>query len=750
MKRKLLYSNALLLMFFLFLSSFTLSAQAIIINAPTPADNPNLAGNSAWNAICAGNAGFNQYYANITWAGTANPGNEFILEISDANGDFSTTTELAKTSAHNTDMDFDLEFSIPTTIRGSGYKMRVRSTDPVKISAESAAYNMYYMDITTNLNISELGDGVPPGSICSATAITLQVDNIPNPETYQYIWYRSGTELTSEKGHTINVTQTGVYYAFIDYGPVCSGAGNTDSNWVDVTIGATGSGIAINSPTNTALCNGDTETLSINLTDPSWTYQWYKNDIAISGAIASTYTVDASVTGFEGDYQVEISGAGICTEKSSALTITNADNFSATRNNAANLVILPAQPETLSITTNAISPTYQWYRNNTPISGATNSTLDITEDGTYYAEVTQGGGTCPGTTRSSDNTIAVVPSSFEIIADYASTYTACVSTSIILEVQTINAIESDGTKTDVTTSLIDSFNYQWRKDGVNVSGATSKSISLTDTPENGTYTVQGILNTYNDTSENLTVQLLTSETVTINSTSTVYCSSSDIITISTTKDLSSETFSWELDGTSINTTDPTITVTAAGTYRLVLDKNGCSLNSNDIVISPLDSSLITLDVDGEVIFPEGSSKTVTANGGTAYRWLDSNNIEMGTTNSYTFTEEGNYLLIANIDNCEISKPVTVVYQDLFNVPNVITPNGDGANDQWVIPNTYSNKSDINVVIYTDKGIELLNVMGYQNNWPQSTTTFAKQNMVFYYVIKNANETLKQGTITVIR
>jgi gliding motility-associated-like protein len=174
------------------------------------------------------------------------------------------------------------------------------------------------------------------------------------------------------------------------------------------------------------------------------------------------------------------------------------------------------------------------------------------------------------------------------------------------------------------------------------------------------------------------------------------------------------------------------------------------LISNQIIITTLDPDLITLDIDGDVVFPEGSSKTVTASGGTAYQWFDVDNNLLSSSSSITFTEEGTYLLIATIDNCEISKQINVVYLDLFNVPNVITPNGDGANDQWVIPNSYSNKQDVNVIIYNDSGVELINEMGYQNNWPQSSMSFPKQNMVFYYVIKNATKTLKQGTITVIR
>ncbi len=741
----------------LFLTAVLLLATSqvfsqIAVKAPEPADNPNLAGNSPWTAICAGVGGFNQYYANISWAGTANNDNEFILELSDANGAFTNAVELARASDQNTNgaKEFDIEFSVPANTRGNGYKMRARSTSPVSSQESASAYNMYYMDVTTNLNISELGDGVPPGNLCDPSALNLQVDNIPNPETYQYIWYRSGTELTSETSHTITITQSGMYQAFIDYGDICTGSGNTDSNIVTATIGSTGPGIGISPPSKTALCAGQTETLTIDTTDPSWSYQWYKNDTAIPGALATSYIVDANFAGFEADYQVEISAIGICTQRSAAVTITNADNFTVTRNNPANIVVLPTGPETLNVTTNAVSPTYQWYRNGSAIGGATNSSLDITQEGTFYVAVTQAGGTCPGTVKNSEITTAVVPASFEIITDYNGTYTSCLNTDVILEVVTINAVAIDGSKTDVTAQLESSFVYQWQKDGIDVSGATTQNISLTATSENGDYTVDAALNTYNDTSNLLAVQLLTNETVTISSTSTTYCNSSDTVTISTSTDLNTENYRWERDGTSVNTTDADLAVTAPGTYRLVLDKNGCDLVSNEIIISPLDSNLITLDVNGDVIFPEGSSKTVRASGGTSYEWFDSNNILMSSDATMTFTEEGNYLLIANIDNCEVSQTLTATYLDLFNVPNVITPNGDGANDLWVIPNTYSNKQEVRVIIYNDQGIELVNETNYRNNWPQSSMTFAAQNMVFYYVIRNDAEKLKQGTITVIR
>jgi hypothetical protein len=681
-----------------------------------------------------------------------NSDNEFILELSDATGDFSSPVELARDGSKNLVFDFYMQFAVPTDTRGENYRLRVRSTSPAVTGPASDPYPMYYIGVNTGLTIrpqgqADFGDGT--AEVCDGNSITLEVYGLANADTFQYNWYRSGTPL-SEKSESITVSASGMYNVEIDYG-ACSGSGNTLSNIIDVTTG-TSLGVAINPPVKTDLCSGETMPLEANINNPSLTYTWYQNGAVIPSSDNYIYTVDASSPGFEGDYEVEIFGPGACIERSAAVTITNAGNFTVTRDNAANIVLLPGQNSTLSVSTDASSPTYQWYKDGSPVAGATSASLLVsdTETGTYFARVTLSGGACTSTSLDSESTVVVTPASFELIVDYATSYVACESTSITLEVTTINAVDAGGNKTDVTTAIQNDFSYQWKLNGANVAGATSSSISLTTPTENGTYSLDGTISTYSSTSNNVTVELLVNEALTINSTGLVSCGPSEPITISTTTDLSGETFTWYRNGTDLGVTNADLTVTQEGLYQLVLMRNGCPLRSNEIDINPLDENLITLDPSADIVFPEGGSRTISASGGSSYSWLDSNNVEMSTASSMTFTEEGDYVLIATIGNCQITRNISVTHLDTFKVPNVITVNGDGINDQWIIPNSYSYNADINVIIYNEKGEEIINEFNYQNNWPSSSAAFTKQNMVFFYKIRNTSKVLKQGTITVIR
>ena len=173
----------------------------------------------------------------------------------------------------------------------------------------------------------------------------------------------------------------------------------------------------------------------------------------------------------------------------------------------------------------------------------------------------------------------VNPDSFEITTNYTTEYTDCVNTSVALEVSRINAVLSDGTKTDVTTDLKSNFSYQWSKDGSYIPSANSSSLSLTNTSENGDYKVQATLDSFISNSNTLGVRLLTNETLAISASGTVICNSNETIDITTTTTLTGESYDWFKDGANLNTASESLSVTAPGSYQLVVQKNGCDLRS---------------------------------------------------------------------------------------------------------------------------------------------------------------------------
>ena len=727
--------------------------SAQILGKPTPAPNPNISSNSPWQFAC-GTESFNEFFVNFTWNPPLVAGdNIFILELSDANGDFSSPQELDRATDRNTTFDFDFSFSLTPSIQGNNYRFRVRSTSPAITSDPSDPFEMYYVGFNGNIRISQNGNGIiPPGGqldICDGSTLVLVADNVPDADNYRYIWYRSGTIL-AETSNTLSVTESGMYFTEIDYGPNCTGSANTISNEITVTIN-TPQGLAINPPTTTSLCSNETVNLEANIQNAAYLYTWYQGTTVVAGPTAglSTYTVDGAVSGFAGDYSVGIEGPSICAEQSTVVSISARGDFEISLNNPTDIVLLPGGSQTLSVSTTASSPTYQWFRDNTAIPGATTSTLDVTAVGTYYVAVTETGGSCSLPAKNSENITVVLPSSFELAINYTEAYTECMVGPIGLAVETITAIDSEGNRTNVTADVSSNFTYQWQRDGADLAGRTSDAIQLNDASDNGTFTLSATLDAFNLSSNTLEVRLNSNQAISINSTSTVVCDGI-IPELSTTANLSGESYTWLRNGTSVSTTNERLQVTESGTYQLQISAAGCPILSNEIVIQDFDDSALQLDTDDQIVFPEGESQTVNASGADSYTWFAQDNTQISTSPSVTLSEEGDYLLVARVGECEISRVLTVSFRDNFDIPNVITANGDGINDLWVIPNTYSRNSEVSVTIFNEQGEEVLNQTDYQNNWPPSSTGFSKRNQIFYYKIRNANSTLRQGTITVIR
>jgi hypothetical protein len=117
-------------------------------------------------------------------------------------------------------------------------------------------------------------------------------------------------------------------------------------------------------------------------------YQWQLNGTNIGSSNNVTYQARVS-----GDYKVIVSNSdGACSDTSlSSLTIT------------VNPLPIPLVTADGAILTTDSFASYQWYRNNSAISGATNRSYTASRDGNYKVSVTDANG-CTGMSSGKDLT----------------------------------------------------------------------------------------------------------------------------------------------------------------------------------------------------------------------------------------------------------------------------------------------------------------------------------------------------------
>ncbi|XLS29239.1 gliding motility-associated C-terminal domain-containing protein [Flavobacteriaceae bacterium M23B6Z8] len=700
-----------------------------------------------FSAPCASSS-FNTYNVEFEWtAPLVNSDNLFILELSDGNGSFSSPTTLVSYNDRNVTFKFEFNFSFPTNTRGENYKVRVRSTSPARTSPESDAFPAYYLNVTQSLQLGDTDGNAAFGQfyICDGETFTLRVLNFPSEASYR--WYRNGniTPLPGENGPTLEVPGIGFYYAEIDYGDFCSSG--TSSNQVEIIVDDLGT-VDILGPTNVEICPGTPFELEANIDETDYIYRWYKD-----GTLANTPGYEPrftlSTTDPEGIYRVEIENPGGCFKSSDPVNVT-APDMNVVIAGPDTVLLLPGDSVDLTVTTSAPSPSYQWFKDGNLISGATTNTITVSDAGDYYAEVTPGSGGCTAPMPSNTITVAL-PQSITITIAPNAPYADCANTQATLGVSSIQAVTDGNNTVDVRSQLLNRLSYQWFREGQTLSGETNQTLQVNDAALNGSYSLEATLDAFNPTSNALQVNLRPNINPTITSDGTISCTGASNITIISDITDTAYTYAWYLNNQLLSgETSPVLSTNLTGSYKLEVSAFGCSVMSNDIVINPFEESVVTVDADERIVIVEGFARTVTASGADSYRWFNEENIEISNTNTIVLTQEGQYVLRAFVGDCEITKLFTVVYQDSFVVPNVISPNADGINDQWVIPNSYAFKQDVEIFIYGPNGERVYRAVGYQNNWPESNLSYPANKPVFYYKIVRGKEILKQGTITLIR
>jgi gliding motility-associated-like protein len=94
---------------------------------------------------------------------------------------------------------------------------------------------------------------------------------------------------------------------------------------------------------------------------------------------------------------------------------------------------------------------------------------------------------------------------------------------------------------------------------------------------------------------------------------------------------------------------------------------------------------------------------------------------------------------------------SVLVRVLFEIPNTITPDGDGVNDVWNIPGI-GRYPDVNVTIYNRWGTEVFASTGYTEPWNGERNVEQLPEGSYFYIIdfKAPGEEILNGTVNIIR
>ncbi len=156
------------------------------------------------------------------------------------------------------------------------------------------------------------------------------------------------------------------------------------------------------------------------------------------------------------------------------------------------------------------------------------------------------------------------------------------------------------------------------------------------------------------------------------------------------------------------------------------------------------------------VVSKGTPVILTAAGGTTYTWTPSTDILNGQgtatlmvrprqTTTYTVT-------VTNASGCTSNQSITVTVEEDFKIKpiNILTPNGDGKNDKFVIENIdyYPNNT---LKIFDRAGRVVFSKKGYANEWDGTYNGTALASDTYYYILDfGTNISQFKGYITIVR
>jgi hypothetical protein len=530
-------------------------------------------------------------------------------------------------------------------------------------------------------NVATLIVNVPPAIVTQPTNQTVTVGQtatlsvsatgIPAP-TYQ--WQRNGVNLAGATNATLTfpsvaATDSGSYTVVVS-----NVVGSATSNAVTLTVNFPPA--IATQPTSQSVTAGQTATFSVTATGaPAPTYQWRKDGVTIAGATNASLTLTNAQPSDVGSYSVVMTNVvGTATSNAVTLTVGNPATVAITTQPISAVARLGQSCNFSVAATGAPAPTYQWLKDGIPIPGAIESAYTVTSasfssEGVYSVVVTNPSGTV---TSNPARLYVGIPKAPEI-------WTHPASKTVITGAEVTFSVSSGLAFPPAT--------YQWRKDGVILTGATSDklTISRATTADAGSYTVtlSNLVGSVTSNAATLTVNVppaITTQPVNQTVTAGQAASLSVIAT-----GIPAPTYQWRKGGVNLagatNATlmFPTAAATDSGSYTVVVTNVAGAATSNAVTLTVNFPPVIAVQPANQTVTAgQNVTFSVTATGAPAptYQWRKDGVTIAGATNaSLTLTnaqpsDVGSYTVaMTNVVGTVTSNAVTlrVAYSRISNL-----------------------------------------------------------------------------------
>ena len=298
-----------------------------------------------------------------------------------------------------------------------------------------------------------------------------------------------------------------------------------------------------------------------------------------------------------------------------------------------------------------------------------------------------------------------------------------------LPVATITALDTTapcaGDSVHLAASPGSGYTYQWKLNGNNVTGAVDINYTTADA---GTYTavVTNIICSTTSNSIPVTVRPLPSAAIAAQG-SLVFCEGGNDLLLASIG--TGYSYQWTENGLAINGAGlARYTAQDSGSYYCNITLNGCTVQSNPLLVTVLPNPLDLVTVTGATDFCAGDSVLLSVSTGTGYvyQWQkDGTVISSATADSYNATATGLYSVAVSLSSCSVislgvpvtvnpypSATVTANGSTTFCTGDSVTLNastGTGYNYQWFNGTDTLTDALAPSIVVVDSGMYYVNV-----------------------------------------